>query len=247
MKALQTRGSVEIHQLCRVLGVTEMTIRRDLDELALKGDVVRTHGGALLSEDNVLTEPPFDIRKTRHLEEKEAIARTALGMIADGQKIILDSGTTTFSLAKMLDNSKRLIVVTNAINIATELNLRSNISVIPVGGEMRKNTLSCVGHIAENTIKNLKVDITFLGISGISKTGNLTSTSIVENGVKQAMIESGKQTVVLADSSKIGREELAVVANLKDMDLLITDSRAPEKLIKKYRKEGAKIKIAGLN
>ena len=247
MKALQTRGSVEINQLCRVLGVTEMTIRRDLDELARKGGVVRTHGGALLSEDNILTEPPFDIRNARNLEEKEAVARAALGMITDGQKIILDSGTTTFSLAKMLDNSKRLIVVTNAINIATELNLRSNISVIPVGGEMRKNTLSCVGHIAENTIRNLRVDITFLGISGIGETGNLTSTSIVESGVKKAMIESGKQTVVLADSSKIGREELAVVTNLKDVDLFITDSKAPEKLIKQYRKEGVKIKIAGLN
>lgn len=244
MKVLQTKGSVEISQLCQIFGVVEMTIRRDLDELAQRGEIIRTHGGAILSEDKILSETPFDVRNKKCQKEKEAIARAALGMIKDGQKIILDSGTTTFSLAKIIDNSKRLTVVTNAMNIAAELNMRSNISVIPVGGNMRKSTLACVGHFAEAMIRNLKVDITFLGVGRISETGKLSSGSIVEVGVKQAMIEAGKQTVVLADSSKIGHEDFALITNIKNVDLLLTDFKAPNKIISRYKKMGVKIKIA---
>ncbi|MFH0797746.1 MAG: DeoR/GlpR family DNA-binding transcription regulator [Candidatus Omnitrophota bacterium] len=244
MKVLQTKGSVEISQLCRIFGVVEMTIQRDLSELIQKGGIIRVHGGAILPEDNILSEPPFDIRNRKYQQEKEAIARAAFDMIEDGQKILLDSGTTTFSLAKIIDNSKRLIVVTNAINIASELNVRSNVSVLSLGGNMRKNTLACVGHFTESMISNLKVDITFLGVGGISETGKLSGGSVAEVGVKQAMIEAGKQIIVLADSSKIGREEFVLITNIKNVDLLITDSKAPEKIINRYKKMGVEIKIA---
>ena len=228
---LETKGSIEIRELCRIFNVAEMTIRRDLDELIQKGakGIIRTHGGAMLSEENVLLELPFNIRDMQNQAEKEAIAKTALGMIKDGQRIILDSGTTMFSLAKQLDNSRRLIVVTNAINIAIELNMRSNISVIPVGGTLRKNTFSCVGGFAETMIRQFRADISFIGVGGISETGDLSNDSTVETGVKQAMIAAGRQKVVLADSSKIGSEKFSIFANLKNVDLLITDSNAKKK------------------
>ena len=244
IKILKTNGSVEINKLCRIFNVAEMTIRRDLDELIQKGGFIRTHGGAILSEANVLSEPPFDFRNKKSQQEKKAIARAALDIIEDGQKIILDSGTTTYSVAKMIDNSKRLVIVSNAVNIVTELNLRSNISVISVGGSLRKNTLGCVGHFAEAMIRNFKADITFLGVGGISETGKVSGGSVVEVGVKQAMIESGKRVVVLADSSKIGHEEFALITNMQNVDLLITDSKAPVKMINRFKKMGVQIKIA---
>lgn len=246
IEILKQKGVVEIKDLCRLFSVVEMTLRRDLDELieAGKDSIVRTHGGAMLSETNMLLEAPFDIRDMRNQKEKEEIARVASSMIREGQKILLDSGTTTYSLAKQLDNSRKLMVVTNAINIATELNMRTNISVIPVGGALRKNTYSCTGYFAETMIKQIKVDIAFIGVGGISETGKLSSGSIVEVGVKRAMLEAGKRTVVLADSSKIGHEDFALITNIKNVDLLITDSKAPNKIINRYKKMGVKIKIA---
>jgi len=245
MKLLQTRGSVEIKQLARVFGVAGMTIQRDLNELIQKGGMVRVHGGAILSEDAHVSELPFDIRNRKYQREKKAIAEAALDMIEDGQKILLDSGTTMFSLAKIIDNSKRLIIITNAVNIAAELNARPNITVISLGGTMRKNTVACVGHFTEGMIRTLKVDITFLGVGGISESGDLSDGGIEVVGVKRAMMEAAKKIVVLADSSKIGREEFVLIGNMKDVDVLITDDKAPGKIINRYRKMGVEVRTAG--
>lgn len=245
MGILKTRGAAEIRELCRIFNVTEMTIRRDLDELVKNGarGILRTHGGAMLSEENVLLELPFNTRDMQNRPEKEAIARAALSIIEDGQRIMLDSGTTMFYLAKQLDNSKRLIVVTNAINIAIELNMRSNISVIPVGGMLQKNTFSCVGGFAETMIRQFRVDVSFIGVGGISEAGDLSNNSTEETGVKRAMIAAGKRKIVLADSSKIGKEKFSTFANLEDLDLLITDSNAPPKIVERFHKSGIKTRM----
>ena len=239
---------MEIKELCRILNVAEMTIRRDLDELIenSKNRIVRTHGGAVLSEEHILIEPSFGIRNMQNKPAKDAIAKEALKLIHDGQKILLDSGTTNFSLARQIENFKRLIVVTNAVNIAAELNMRPNISVISVGGSLRKNTFSCVGNFAETMISQFNVDIAFIGVGGISPNGDLCNGNIVENGVKKAMLKAAKQKIVLADSSKIGREEFTIFAHLKDIDLLITDSNAPKDIISELKKQNIKIKIVDI-
>ncbi len=144
----------------------------------------------------------------------------------------------------MVDNSKRIIAVTNAINIAGELIARTNVSVLAVGGSLRANTLSCVGHIAENTMKEIKVDLAFLGVGGIGEDGSLTNASPVEVGIKRAIMAAAKQRVVLADSSKIGREEFSRIADLRDVDCLITDPKAPKKILARYRKMGVHVTIA---
>jgi DeoR/GlpR family transcriptional regulator of sugar metabolism len=244
IKLLMSKGSVEVNQVCRIFSVAEMTIRRDLDELAARGVIIRTHGGALLSEKNILSEQPFDVRNSQNLQEKKAIARLALNLISNGQKIILDSGTTTFCLARMIDNTRRLVVVTNAINIASELNMRTDISVISVGGDLRRNTLSCVGHFAEEMVKQFRCDIAFLGVGGVSERGDLSNAGSVEVGIKRAMIEAAKRTVVLADSSKIGHEMFARIENLRAVDLLITDSKASEDMLNSWKKLGVEIQVA---
>ncbi len=244
IQLLQSKGAVEVSQLRRIFGTTAMTIRRDLDELAAQECIVRTHGGAVLSEKNLLLERPFEVRQSQQDLEKQAIAKAASGIIKEGHKILLDSGTTTFALARMIDNSKRIIAVSNAININAELIIRTSVSVVAVGGSLRRNTLSCVGHIAEDTIKELKVDLAFLGVGGIGHDGSLTNVSQVEVGAKRAMMAAAKQCIVLADSSKIGREEFSRIANLRDVDCLITDSRAPKKAVARYRKMGIRVIVA---
>lgn len=247
IKLLQSKGVVEVSALCRIFRVTEMTVRRDLDELSEKGLIIRTHGGAILSEDNILVEQPYEARLLLNSEKKEAIAKAALDIIKDGQKIYLDSGTTTLALARAIDNTQRLVIITNAINIAMELNMRLNISVISIGGELRKNALSCTGHFAEDMIKKLRVDLAFTGVGGLGENGELYSGSIVEAGVKQLLMEISNQTVILADSSKIGHEDFVSFGNLKDIDYLITDSKAPAHILDKYREMGVQVIIADLD
>jgi DeoR/GlpR family transcriptional regulator of sugar metabolism len=241
---LQSKGVVEVSMLCRIFGVTEMTIRRDLDELAKKKLIIRTHGGGVLPEENILIEKPYEIRLQKNIDEKDAIAKKALKYIKDGQKIILDSGSTIFSLAKLLGNVNKIMVITNANNIAAELNMRTNISVISVGGELRKNSYSCAGVFAEEMLKKIKADLGFVAVNGIDENGEIYCGSIVEVGVKRAMIKSAARKFILVDSSKIGKSDFVSFGNLRAIDYLITDSKAPSDLIKEYEKTGVKIILA---
>jgi len=165
-------------------------------------------------------------------------------MVENGQKVFISSGSTTYCLARALDNTRQLIVVTDAINIASELLTRTNISVISVGGELRKNTFSCVGYFAEEMIKQLKCHIAFLGICGIGENGELYSASALEIGIYRAILQSSKKLVILADFSKIGNDDFACIGNLKDVHCLITDSKAPKNLLSKYAEMGVEIKVA---
>jgi DeoR family transcriptional regulator, fructose operon transcriptional repressor len=244
MTLLQTKGSVTVDQLTRIFNVTDMTIRRDLEELSDQHQIIKTHGGATLAGKNVMAENPFELRINLNMQQKVEIAHAALELIEDGQKIFFDSGTSTFLLAKILDNSKNLIVVTNAINIATELNLRNNIKVMPIGGELRKNTYSCTGYFAEQMIRQIKVDMAFVGVSGIGIDGELYNQNVIELGIKEAIVKSAKRCIVLADHSKLGVEEFVSYSNLRYAEYLITDSLASEKILQNYRELGIKIKIA---
>jgi len=240
---LRSTGAVEVSEVSRMFGVAEVTVRRDLEDLAAREQVIRTHGGAVLSEKAASSETPLAIRLSERQREKEAIARHALGMIQDGQKIYLDSGSTTFCLARLLDNSRRLVAVTNAINIAAELNRRTGVAVISVGGDLRKRTHSCVGYFAEEMVHQLKLDVAFLGVGGITPSGQLCEVSTLEVAMKRAVIEASKHTVVLADHTKIGAEEFAQTASLKEVDCLITDSGAPAELLAGYRKMGVDVHV----
>jgi len=238
---IRSKGSVEVGEISRAFGVAEVTVRRDLDDLASCKRIRRTHGGGMLLGSRASSETPLDARLNERRQEKEAIARCAIGMIREGQKIFLDSGSTLFCMARLMDNSKRLTVVTNAINVATELNLRTNISVISVGGDLRKNTLSCVGYFAEEMVAQLTLDCAFLGVGGITPDGYLCEVSALEVAVKRAVIRAAKQVVVLADYSKIGTKEFAQTAGLKDIDVLVTDAKAPRELCARYRKMGVAV------
>ena len=242
---LQSKGVVEISNLCKIFDVTEMTIRRDLDELAKKELLIRTHGGGIISKDDVLLEKPYEIRSLKFTDEKKSIAAEAIKFIEDGQKIIMDSGSTMFSFAEIFSNKNKIMVITNANNIAAELNTRTNISVISVGGELRKNSFSCAGFFAEEMLGNIRAEIGFIAVNGIDENGEIYCGSVVEVGVKKAMLGSSSCKFILADSSKIGRSDFISFGNLKIVDYLITDNKVPSSLVNKYTKSGVKVILAG--
>ncbi|MBN2633565.1 MAG: DeoR/GlpR transcriptional regulator [Bacteroidales bacterium] len=216
-------GHATVIQLSKIFKVTEVTIRQDLEKLEKEGSIEREHGGAYLK--NVgLNVKNIVLQNQDHLAEKAAIAKKALEFINDGDTIILDSGSTTTEIAKMITSYKNLTVITNALNIALILGVMPEINLVVTGGEFKAPTLSLTGQKAADFFVGLHVDKLFLATAGITLKSGLTYPSISDLVVKRAMIESANEVYLVADSSKIGKSAFASLGALSLIDFLITDS-----------------------
>lgn len=216
-------GSVEVRSLAEQFAVTPETIRRDLTAMERRGLVRRAHGGAIPIE-RLGVEPAVADRDVLFTSEKERIAAAALAELPDGGSIILDAGTTTARLAALLPTDLELTVVTHSIPIAATLAAKPNIDLHLLGGHVRHRTLATVGGWNQDALRSISADVAFLGINAISVERGLTTPDLEEARVKSSIIEAARRTVVLADSSKAGREDFALVAPLDRVDALITDS-----------------------
>ncbi len=215
-------GRVEVASLAAELGVTQETIRRDLDRLERQGLVRRVHGGAIPTG-RLDFEPGLSQRDSTASAEKAGIARAAVALLPRHGTILLDAGTTTARLATLLPDDADLTVVTNALPIATSLASRSGTRVHLVGGRVRSRTLAAVDTWAVDTLSRLNVDVAVLGTNGFSIERGLTTPDPSEAGVKAAMVAAGRRVVALADSTKFGNDQLARFAELRDVDVLVTD------------------------
>jgi len=213
---------VEVASLSTQFGVTQETVRRDLDRLERQGLLRRVHGGAIPSG-HLSFEPGLSQRDALASSEKARIARAAASLLPRGGTLLLDAGTSTARLAAELPEDSELNVVTNALPIATALASRPGITVHLVGGRVRGRTLATVDTWALTTLAGLNVDVAVLGTNGISVERGLTTPDPAEAGVKAAMVAAGRRVVVLADSTKVGADQFARFAELSDIDQLVTD------------------------
>ncbi len=241
---IRQNGEVETNSLCRLFGVTEMTIRRDLDKLASEDGIIRTRGGAMLADTQLLIETSFDRRITAHKDRKSAIARQALGMIRDGHAVFIDSGTTGYMLAQMLPPGLHAVVVTNAINIAAELLSRPHLKTVMIGGELQPGTISCRGTVAEETLSRFHIDVAFIGTNAVSADGELYIGSVTESGFKKTILRVSGRKYVIADSSKFGRFSLCRFATVRDVDGVITDSAVGADMAAALADSGASLIVA---
>jgi len=216
-------GHAKVTDLSRIFKVTEVTIRQDLEFLEQAGNIIRAHGGAYL-KDIDLGIREFNLQKKDNLSEKMAIARKAIEFIKDGDTIIIDSGSTTTEIAKLLTGFNNLTVITNALNIALILGAQNGINVIVTGGEFKAPTLSLTGQKSADFFQNLHVDKLFLAAAGIALKSGLTYPGISDLCVKRAMIDSANEIYLVADSTKIGKNSFASLGALSLIDHLITDS-----------------------
>lgn len=216
-------GTVRVGELSRRFGVSEVTVRTDLERLARQGLLVRFRGGAVARIQTSLSSA-FADRLREGYAQKERIAAWAAGMVKSGDTLLLDAGTTVMELAKRLDGCSPLTVVTNALNTAAVLSGVPGIHVIMAGGSVSPETVSTVGHIAERDIGDLVVDKLFLGTHSFDPELGMMDVSVEVARVKRAMIEAGRQVILLADSSKYAKRALAKVAPLSAVDLLVTDA-----------------------
>jgi DeoR/GlpR family transcriptional regulator of sugar metabolism len=228
MRLINENGYVQVTDLVAEFEVSSVTIRRDLEIMENEGLLIRKRGGAIRRNQGVTMELPYIIKQVQNVDIKKRIAETALNMIADGDSIILDSGSTTFELAQQLFTKTRISVVTNDLYIATKLAANPDIDLICTGGVARSNVFSLQGAIAESCIRNLRVEITFLGADAIHPDGGIYNVNINEVPVKHAMIESAPKVVLLADSSKFEVCGFAKICTLSQIDTVITDDGITE-------------------
>ncbi len=243
LKIIEEHGSVSVRDLGQNFEVSPITIARDLQELEQQGMIRRIHGGAI-SVRGASYEPPFNARETQDTSEKARIAARAVEFIHDGDSLVLDVGTTALEVARALKGKRNLTVLVTNLRAAEELATQSAIQVIVIGGRLRNNELSMVGHLAENTLRTFHVDKAFIGVGGITQEQGLTEFNFEEAGTKLAMIECARQTIVVADHSKFGKVMLTTVAPLNAADIIITGVEADEQIVQQIRQQGIEVVLA---
>lgn len=243
LEMIKEDGHAKVLQLSKIFKVTEVTIRQDLEKLEADGFVVREHGGAYLKDVGIHAKNIL-LQNQENLEEKSAIAQKAIEFINDGDTIILDSGSTTTEIAKLISGFKNLTVITNSLNIALILGADPEINLVVTGGEFKAPTLSLTGQKAADFFGNLHVDKLFLATAGITLKSGLTYPSISDICVKRAMIESANIVYLVADSTKIGKSSFASLGALSLIDYLITDSKINEDYVAMLKRHDIKLVIA---
>ena len=241
---LNDQGRLTVEELVERLHVTAVTVRADLNTLADAGQLVRSRGGALKQEEPA-PEYPFSIREHLYKAEKQRIAKAAVELIKPNQTILLDSGSTTMEIARQIRALKinPLTVVTNSLQVSTELAGLPHISIVLPGGILRPNSFSMIGPYAERTLREMSADQAFLGVDGLDPSDGLFTTDMLGAQVDAIMIQTAREVTIVADSSKIGRRGLSKIAELDAIHRLITDCGAERQLVDKIKAQGITVQL----
>jgi DeoR/GlpR family transcriptional regulator of sugar metabolism len=215
-------GSTHVNDLAQTFGVSEMTVRRDLRELARDGKLERVRGGAVNAEG----EPPFEETVVERYEAKNRIGAAAAALVLDGQTVMIDIGTTTLQAAHHL-HGRRLTVVTTSLAVYEELLPDHAIELLLPGGVVRRNYRSLVGMLAEDSLRQLKADMLFLGTSAVDERLAVWDDTMVEVPIKRAMIEAAATVVLLADAEKFSTSGIVRVCEAGAIDHIVTDGALP--------------------
>ncbi len=232
-----------VAELSELFGVSESTIRRDLEVLDEQGVIQRAHGGAVVVE-QAAPEPPIIQRIAENEEEKRRIGRAAAELVRDGETVFLGSGTTTLEVARNLVERDNLTVITNALNIANFFAGKLNITVIVVGGLLRHSELSLIGHITEQVLKELRADKVIMGMRAISIEDGLTNDYLPETMTDRAIINFAPEIIVVADHSKFGKVSTAYVAPVERITTLVTDAEADPAFLSRLREMDIRVIVA---
>lgn len=219
---LAKHGFIPIADLANMLGVSEMTVRRDLRSLQESGQVQQVTGGGKVA--SVASEPAFMTKRVLQQAEKHAIAKAALQYIEPGMTIGLSAGTTTWTLAGLIQGFEHLTFVTNSTNIATDLSSNGWTDIILTGGNFRTPSDALVGPLAEHAVRRLHTDILFLGVHGMDPMHGISTPNLLEAAIDRAMMEHTSRVVVLFDHTKWDIAALAHIADVEEIDVAITDS-----------------------
>jgi DeoR/GlpR family transcriptional regulator of sugar metabolism len=235
---LEEDGRASVADLSRRFGVSEVTIRSDLEVLAQQGLLIRTRGGAVAVQDSELD---FHVRLRRHTDEKERIGKAAAALVHNGESIVLDASTTVLAMVDHIRNRRQLSIITNGIFTATALLDTPGITVLMPGGFLYRDSASLVGKGYEGFLQRYHFQIGFFGAKGLTLDEGLTDLNDAEVSLKRGLIANVKQVVALVDSTKWGRLGFASFASIDLVDYIITDDGAPRDMVASLEKAGVRV------
>jgi DeoR/GlpR family transcriptional regulator of sugar metabolism len=241
---LRSRRSSRVSHLARSLAVSEMTIRRDLDQLAEDGLIDKVHGGATLRRPSSNEEPGFEIKLGRNQSEKDSIARAAVSFVQPSTAIGIGAGTTTWRLAQLLGDIANLVVVTNSVRVADALDQhgRTDRTVILTGG-VRTPSDALVGPVAEHSLRSFQLDAVFLGTHGMNLRAGFTSPNLAESEANRVFLQSAERFVMLADHTKWNVAGLSTFASLDAPSTMISDSRLTAEAVRAFRESKTELRL----
>lgn len=242
LKELQKKGFVRVQDLSEILGVSEVTIRKDLKELEERKMLIRNHGSASQLS-SLIIDRHIDEKEKVQVKEKSAIAGAANDLLVKDDWIIIASGTTMLAFAQTITFNEPLTVITPSVKISLLLSYKPNIDIIQLGGAMRKSSASVIGPYAESLLGEMMCSKLFLGADGIDLEYGITTSNIAEAHLNQYMIRSAREVIVLADSSKFGKRGFGKICNLTQIHHIITDRGAPGSIIQVIREKGITVTL----
>jgi DeoR/GlpR family transcriptional regulator of sugar metabolism len=229
VRTLQQHSEVQVSALAAEFECSEMTVRRDLEVLERTGALRRVHGGAV-SMFLRAEEAPYGVRALEHTAAKAAIGAAAADLLAEGEAVILDGGSTAMEVARSL-GGRRLSVMPLALRPVLELDEYPGIKLLLPGGEVRSGELALVGSLTECAFSELRFDTFVMGICGIDTDAGVTTHLLSEAAVKRAAVKASRRVIAVADSSKLGKVAFGHVCDLADLDVVVTDAAADQRIV----------------
>lgn len=242
LELLHQTHSLRVEVLAQQLGVSSVTIRNDLNALEQQGFVTRSHGFAVLNS-RLIAELSIADKRNHYPELKQRIGKLAASLLSHGERIILDSGTTTKAIVSHL-NDLSLTILTNGLDIAMELVACPNVEIRMTGGVLRKNAMSFSGVMADNNLRHARFDKVFLGVDGFDLQKGITTFNEQEAHLNRLMCEAANQVIVVADSSKFGQYSDFVICGANQIDVLVTDDQLPKNYHEYLESAGVQVLIA---
>ena len=242
-------GQLTVADAAQALGVSQATIRRDMDQLARQQLVTRTRGGVIAG--HVSYDLPLRYKTARHAPEKQRIGRAAAALVAAGAAVALNGGTTTSEVARALatrpdlqDGSPAVTVVTNAMNIANELAVRQHVKIVVTGGAARSQSYELIGPFATLVLEQLALDWAILGVNGLDPVAGATAHHEGEASINHLMATRAAQVMIVTDSSKLGQRAFARVCALDEIDVIVTDQDAAPATLAAFTERGIRVIMA---
>ena len=239
LEKLQIEKRVVVSELSQLYKVSEETIRRDLDKLEKEGLAIKSYGGAVINED-VSIDLPFNVRKNQNVTGKQRIAELAASLAKDGDHIFLDASTTAVFIAKALKERERLTVITNSLEILLELADVSGWNIISTGGVMKEGYLAFLGSRTEESIRSYYVDKVIISCKALDHEWGIMESKESFGTTKKAMIASGREKILVVDSTKFDQTAFSVAGKLRDVDVVVTDRKPSDKWMGYFKDAGVK-------
>ena len=244
LEKLQAEKRVVVSELSQLYEVSEETIRRDLDKLEKEGLATKSYGGAVINE--VSIDLPFNIRKNQNVSGKQQMADIAASLVQEGDHIFLDASTTAVFIAKALKEKERLTVITNSMEILLELSDVSGWNIISTGGVMKEGYLAFLGSKTEDAIRSYYVDKVIISCKALDHEWGIMESQEAFGTTKKAMIASGREKILVVDSTKFDQTAFSVAGKLRDIDVVVTDRKPSEKWLAHFAEEGVECRYPGM-